>query len=244
MKNASAKVIILLVLSTFGLKAQEETPAQPAPAATTTVASSPTKMRFGLHASPNISYLQTNDPDAETSTMVKFAFGLIVDYNFAPNYSFSTGVDYIFRGGEMALPLVVSSTKTIERTGTYEAGMVQIPLFLKMRTKEFGYMRYYADFGGRLGFPVDQLTEFKDSEAGYEISVDDSEKNYINPIDVMFSIGIGGEYSLGGNTALVAGLYYNRSLADNVKTKNGIIGNEKKYGYRFDYVNLKLGILF
>ena len=240
MKNLNAKVIILLVITTFGLKAQEETPA---PAPVTAPASSETKLRLGLHASPNLSYIQSNDPDAESSSKIKFAFGLIVEYNFAGNYSFSTGVDYIFRGGEMTLP-VQYPNDLVYRTGEYKAGMVQIPLYLKMRTKEFGYMRYFADFGGRLGFPVDQLTEFKDDISGYEVSADDLEKNYINPVDVMFSIGIGGEYSLGGNTALVAGLYYNRSLADNVKTKGGIIGNEKRYGYRFDYVNLKLGILF
>ncbi|AEV33797.1 hypothetical protein Oweho_2837 [Owenweeksia hongkongensis DSM 17368] len=235
MKNLNAKVIILLVITSFGLKAQETTPV----AATT-------PLRFGLHASPNISYIQSNDPDAESSSKVKFAFGLMVEYNFAPNYSFSTGVDYIFRGGELTLPVEVSENPSvfINRTGTYQAGMVQIPLYLKMRTKEFGYMRYFAEFGGRLGFPVDQLTEFEDSSPGFEVQGDALEKNYINPIDVMFSIGLGGEYNLGGNTSLVAGLYYNRSLADNVKTSGGTLGTEKKYGYRFDYINLKVGILF
>src|SRR5690606_37412157 len=124
---------------------------------------------------------------------------LIVEYNFAPNYSFSTGVDYIFRGGELTLPVEVGSGSNvfIDRTGTYKAGMVQIPLYLKMRTKEFGYMRYFADFGGRLGFPVDQIAEFEDASVG--LAPVDEEKNYINPVDVMFSIGLGTEYSLGGN---------------------------------------------
>lgn len=235
MKNLNAKVIILLVITSFGLKAQETTPA-----------ASTTPLRFGLHASPNLSYIQSNDPEAESSAKVKFAFGLMIEYNFAPNYSFSTGVDYIFRGGDLTLPVEVEENPSVivNRMGTYQAGMVQIPLYLKMRTKEFGYMRYFAEFGGRLGFPVDQLTEFEDSAPGYEVQGDALEKNYINPIDVMFSIGLGGEYNLGGNTSLVAGLYYNRSLADNIKTSGGTLGTEKKYGYRFDYVNLKVGVLF
>lgn len=242
MKNLNAKVIILLVITSFGLKAQEETPAATTPV--TTAAPTETKLRLGLHASPNISYIQSNDPDAESASKMKFAFGLIVEYNFAGNYSFSTGVDYIFRGGELTLPVEVASGTgaTIKRTGTYKAGMVQVPLYLKMRTKEFGYMRYFADFGGRLGFPVDQIAEFEDASPG--LAAIDDEKNYINPIDVMFSIGLGGEYNLGGNTSVIAGLYYNRSLTDNIKTTEGTLGTQKKYGYRFDYVNLKLGILF
>jgi len=237
MKNLNAKVLILLLMASMGLQAQETTP---------TTATTP--LRFGIHASPNLSYVQSDDPDADGSTNLKFGFGLMMEYNFAPSYSFSTGIDYIFRGGDLTLPVEVEdnsgNTLEIQRTGTYKAGMVQIPLFLKMQTKEFGYMRYFAEFGGRLGFPVDQIAEFEESRPGYELTEKQLEENYVNIVDVMFSIGIGGEYSLGGSTGLVAGVYYNRSLADNIENNGELLGTQKKYNYRFDYINLKVGILF
>lgn len=231
MKNAVTKIIILFLTTSLGALAQD-------------AVSSNSPLRFGIHATPIISYIQSDDPDAENSSKLKFAFGLMAEYNFAANYSLSTGVDYIFRGGELTLP-VEQGLATANRTGTYKAGMVQIPVFLKMRTNEFGYMRYFAEFGGRLGFPVDQQASFEDSAP--VLTEPDVDLNYINPIDVMFSVGLGTEYSLGGNTSLVAGLYYNRSLADNLKDGQEYraeSGVDTKYHYRFDYVNLKIGILF
>lgn len=235
MKNAVTKVIILFLTTSLGALAQD-------------AVSSNSPLRFGIHVSPNISYIQSDDPEAESASKVKFAFGLMAEYNFAANYSFSTGVDYIFRGGELTLPVAKKNSLgndiEVKRTGVYKAGMVQVPLFLKMRTNEFGYMRYFAEFGGRLGFPVDQTSDFQDNPVGYELTEKESSENYINPIDVMFSIGIGTEYSLGGNTSVVAGLYYNRSLADNLKNTESKLGTADDYNYRFDYVNLKIGILF
>ena len=60
----------------------------------------------------------------------------------------------------------------------------------------------------------------------------------------MFSVGLGGEYDLGGQTALLLGIYYNRSLFDNINADGQRVLGEKGNTYRFDYVNLKIGVLF
>ena len=99
--------------------------------------------RFGVHATPMLNYISTNDGSAETKSKIRFGFGLISEYKFASNYSLSTGVDILKRGGELTLK---------DTVGSYSANYINIPLVLKMKSREFGYFTYYAKFGGGLSF--------------------------------------------------------------------------------------------
>lgn len=184
------------------------------------------KFTFGIHASPALNYISTNDNDAENNTTLKFGFGLLTEYKFADNYSLSTGIDIVKQGGELKLR---------DTVGDYTAGYVKIPLLLKMRTRQFGYITYYGKFGGGISIKTDEEVSF---------SPDLSEKldSYINPINVNFAIGGGLEYSLGGSTSLTAGIIYNRSLVDNLTDKNDQLDSNSQY--RFDNVSLTLGVIF
>lgn len=223
MKNLSAKIMILLLTTSLGLLAQN-TPKQ-------------TAFRFGIHASPNFSYIASSDPGAQSSLKIKFGFGLIAEYNFAENYSLSTGIDYVMRGGELTITRTNDlGNNVFARKGTYNSGFIQLPILLKMRTREFGYFRYFAEFGGSVDISTDEQTDFKPI-------ILNPHDSYVPLANVMFTIGVGTEYSLGGQTSLLLGLYYNRSLIDNLNNYSEI-GTQKKYSYRFDYVSLKLGVLF
>lgn len=226
MLKISAKVLILFITSATWLSAQ--TPAE-----------TRTPFRFGIHASPNISYIATSDPTASGNVKLKFGFGLITEFNFADNYSFSTGIDYFFRGAELTVTdpdfQVVNPGYDGPVKGDYRSGFVQVPLMLKMRTRPFGYYTFFADFGGNVGISTDESTVFQPG-------ANEVKDSYIRFAAVMFSIGLGGEYDLGGATSLLLGVYYNRSLFDNLNSDAP--GDLGAYTYRFDYVNLKLGVLF
>lgn len=210
MKNVSAKVIILL-LSLGSLQAQQE---------------EATNFRFGIHGTPAISYINTTNTNAETSTKLKFGFGLLAQYYFADNYAFSTGITVMNRGGKMELR---------DTVGDYSSGFLQIPLMLKMQSRQFGYLTYFAEFGGSIDVGISEKVTF-DPPVAFPLD------SYVRPINLMFTIGLGTEYSLGGKTALVAGLYYNRSLIDNLNNNSQFV--EKSENYRFDFVSLKVGVLF
>lgn len=227
MLKITTKVLILLLTSTTLIQAQS-------PAKTRT------PFRFGVHASPNISFISSSDNTANTDVKMKFGFGLITEFNFADNYSFSTGIDYYFRGGALT---VTDPTFDIEGTpgysgpvkGEYKSGFIQVPLMLKMRTRPFGYYTFFADFGGSLNISTDEKTSFSPTQA-------QNADSYIRAAGAMFTVGLGGEYDLGGQTALLLGVYYNRSLIDNLNP--AAPGDIQQNSYRFDYVNLKLGVLF
>jgi hypothetical protein len=207
-KHIYAKVAILLLMSTTALQAQ--------------------KFRFGIHTTPTFNWINNNQPNAEAGLSVKFSYGLIAEYAFAENYSLSTGVDIMRRGGK----LTVNDT-----VGNYSAGFVQLPIALKLRTREFGYMTYFARFGGAIGVETGETSEFEPNR------LPSSElDSYINPLTASFLFGAGAEYSLGSSSAIVVGIDYHRSLFDNLVDDNP--GLQDKYNYRFDYLNLTIGFLF
>ncbi len=208
MRHIYAKVAILLLISTTALQAQ--------------------KFRFGIHTTPTFNWINSNQSDAETGLSVKFSYGLIAEYAFAENYSFLSGIDIMRRGGK----LTVNDT-----VGDYSAGFVQLPIALKLRTREFGYITYFAKFGGTIAVETGETVEFEPNRnATSELD------NYINPVSSTFLFGAGLEYSLGSSSAVVVGIDYHRSLFDNLIDDDPRLST--KNTYRFDYVNLTIGFLF
>lgn len=188
------------------------------------------KFQFGIHAMPLLNYVSTEDQDAETASKLKFGFGLITQYNFTDRYSFATGVDILNRAGDISLR---------DTTGSYSAGFVNIPILLKMRSNEVGYMTYFAKFGGGLSFKTSEKVEFNPEFDKNKVEELDY---YISPLNITFAIGGGVEYNLGGSTSLVAELTYNRSLVDNFSSDNIYLTSDAKY--KLDYIALMVGIIF
>jgi opacity protein-like surface antigen len=182
--------------------------------------------RFGIHATPSINYIETDNDDASNDVGLKFGFGLLAEYAFSDKYSFATGVDILRRGGELTIN---------DTVGDYNGGFINIPLQLKMRTRQFGYFTYFANFGGGLSFKTSEKVSFS-PEGIQEID------GFINPVNMTFAIGGGVEYSLGGSTSLLLGINYNRSLFNNLSDDNSVLNENSSY--RFDHVGITVGIIF
>src|SRR5690606_10017428 len=120
------------------------------------------------------------------------------EYAFADKYSLATGLTISQLGGKL---------EVMDTLGDYSAGFVQIPILLKMRTREFGYFTYFAEFGGLVGVETGERIDLSPSR-----DVAKDLDSYVNPINANFRISVGAEYSLGGSTALFTALSYNRSL--------------------------------
>lgn len=182
--------------------------------------------RFGLKASPTLNWLKpdTKGVTAEGSKLA-FSWGFMADYYFADNYAFATGVDLVSRGGK------VSINDTVHKT--YKAKYIELPITIKMRTNEIGYIRYFGQFGFTPGLNISAKGDQKTptiNTTGNDIKGD------INAFNVALTIGLGIEYSLGGNTALVVSANFNNGFTDISKSKDSkIISN---------YVALNVGVLF
>tara|TARA_B110000046_G_C12932455_1_gene372052 strand:- start:246 stop:1064 length:819 start_codon:yes stop_codon:yes gene_type:complete len=241
------------------------------------------KVRFGLLASPNLGWMRPNIPDFDKSGLqsrLGFGYGLMLDYKFSnsPNYLLSTGINLTTNGGGMVQPYYDSLITGITNdtsyyfTGkldrTYRLQYVNIPILLKMRTNEIGYMTYFGAIGFDLGI---RTRAFANDAFDWEPGVipepsDEKDVNIQDRIN-LFRLGInltvGGEFNLSGNTNAYFGIGWHNTFTNifrktaankilitdsdgnpalNESTKRAIVGEYKSAVS--NYISLDLGIYF
>jgi len=206
--------------------------AQTAP--TTMSPGSKQMFHFGLKAAPSLAWL-VSDTKGLTSDGLKFGFsyGLITEFNFTDHYAFATGLDITYRGGKFSQE---NDSSVIKNTLNLE--YIEIPLTLKLKTNEIGYMTYFLQFGVAPGLNIrargDSTITFKNGASPVTSSGSDI-KDSINNLNVAMIISGGIEYSLSGSTVLLASLNFNNGFLD------VLVGNKKANS---DYLALTIGILF
>ncbi len=182
------------------------------------------KITFGIHADPSICWLS---PDLKTTlndgARPGFNFGLTINKYFTDNYSFSSGISIVNAGGRL-----VSSETTIMEFDNFEATVmpgdpvsykisyVSIPIGLKLQTNQIGYITFFSD----LGIDPKVVTGGKIDIPSLNITKENANKE-LRLINLSYHITAGIEYSLGGTTALVLGLNFDKNFLDITKD-NGV----------------------
>jgi len=239
------------------------------------------KVRFGLLASPNLGWMRPNISDFEKSGLqsrLGFGYGLMLDYKFSnsPNYLLSTGINLATNGGGMVQPydsLItdITNNTSYHFTGkldrTYRLQYVNIPILLKMRTNEIGYMTYFGAIGFDLGI---RTRAFANDAFDWEPSViqepsDEKDVNIQDRIN-LFRLGInltvGGEFNLSGNTNAYYGIGWHNTFTNIFRNTpanrilvpdsdgnpsigtNGFATVGKNKSAVSNYISLDLGIYF
>ena len=229
------------------------------------------KFRFGLQFSPNVSWLKANTSGYESNgTKIGYSYGLSFEYFLSKNYLFSTGLSMLYTGGKLnykgtAVDLVEIYPAEIDVA--YNLRYIEIPLLLKLRTNEIGYLTYFGQFGFKTGFNyrsnANYSYEYRDPNfptfsKNTSGSSDDVSKE-INFVNMSLAIGVGIEYNISGNTSLSLGLTYNNGFINQLDTKvnildangNALIDNngnpvysEKVASANLNYIALNIGIYF
>lgn len=213
--------------------------------------------RFGLKAAALFCWMKpeiTND-DNKTYTVDggggRFggAWGPIAEFQLNETFLISTGVDVNYTS--FKLKGVFNSTGSsglVEWNRKYKARMFEIPVMLKFRTKEIGYMRYFGLFGLGLGGLYKSSAESSSSSSSV-VALDNKYGKYIKEFRGSVLVGAGVEYSLSGNTALVGSLVFNNGLFDVLNDQIDITKpNDPFSNIEFkaitNYMQLNVGILF
>ena len=217
------------------------------------------KFRFGLKAAPSVSWLKPDTKEfKQEKAGLKFSYGLMTEFALAENYSFVTGLEVTTVGGGLTFPdssyymsdPADSLSVYFLNTRTYDLKYVDLPILLKMKTNEIGYMTYFGQFGFNLSFRTkaraDDTGTLKGS-SNVEFSDIEIEKD-INLLRVALNLGLGAEYNVTGNTSIIFGLSYSNGFTNALKKNSTTIKN--KTGAPLaqkavsNYVSLNVGVLF
>ncbi|MFT6166085.1 MAG: hypothetical protein ACJAV5_001270 [Vicingaceae bacterium] len=186
--------------------------------------------QLGLQFSPSIGWLKPVGDNIEADgAKIGYTFGVIGDFNISDNYIFSTGIQLVNTGFTAIKPDVQEVTNT---QGDLENGYgstvadvrlnyIEVPLTLKLRTNEVGYMKYYAQVGLGLAANYRALADEKftyvpaNGNSSQPISNEEVDYNdEINLFRAALIIGAGVEYNLSGSTSLVAGVTFNNGFTN------------------------------
>lgn len=168
------------------------------------------KVELGLQFSPGFAWLKPSEKELKNDGMkLGFNYGVNLDVMFSDNYGIGTGLLMSHQGGKLTILDTIKAT--------YKFQYLDLPVFLKMRTGEIGYIRYYGTFGVVPGFRLSAKGQASFGGATYD---EEDIKDQINLINISLAIGGGVQYILSGTTRLVGGIEYNNGFSDLLKDKN------------------------
>jgi len=201
------------------------------------------KYTFGLRAAPQIYWMKPNTEKYEgNGVKLGFSWGFVGEYNYTPNYSFSTGFNLLFNGGKLKFPATVSSdTGTMART--YYLKSIEIPLTLKMRTNPIDNIRYYGQIGLGTAFRFDARNS--DEFVHGNTTVTTGKATYSNTSFLRESliIGLGAEYIMKAGTILSTGVAFNNGFTDMLTGKNSSNPSVRENATS-SFVELNVAVLF
>jgi hypothetical protein len=204
-------------------------------------AQSPYNIRFGLQLSPTFTWMQSDASIINGNGVnLGLKLAMIGEYYFAENYAVTSGLGFAFNHGGTLRYDAEDSYWNLDGSLRnadlkYSVQYIEIPVGLKMRTREFGYLRYFAEPHIAFGFRSQSRGDIKGADIN-DVDI----REFINPVAMSWGLGIGAEYSISESTALVGGLYYQNMFTD--MTKDVDMGDES--GSNLSGITLRLGVLF
>lgn len=212
-------------------------------AASVVQAQEQSKFRFGLKGALNLGWSKAESKNIGGNGMaLGYAYGLMGDYYFQKNYALSTEFlfSHVHNKFQFEQPMYQSSD--VDNNGKidtfnlvsarFRSQYLQIPLSMKFRTKEIGYLTYWAQFGVGPGFLISAKADYEGVEpvGDYEdLPVNDKSSDVYHLADVKTGasfddkvfffrfpviIGAGIDYKMAGNASLHLGLRIENSFSD------------------------------
>ncbi|MGA9648233.1 porin family protein [Pedobacter sp.] len=195
--------------------------------------------RLGLTATPTVGWIKPEQGKTE-GIGLGFSYGLIGDFNFAPNYSFSTALTITTINGKSTEinvnPYHMSSSNTnpVGYDLKYRMQYIELPLTIKLKTLKTDGRRFYGQFGLSNGFNISakQNAVRNGAQVGDNQNISDYSRFYRAGL----IIGGGGEFDVSGNTSIMAGLTFNNGFTNIVKDNSRNVKNH--------YLALNFGFFF
>ena len=205
--------------------------------------------KFGLKAIPSVNWYKPDDKKKLESagSLLKFGYGLMMDFKLAGAAWFCSGLQVDYDGGKLNFLDTVCYQLNLDNefvkdpvdsnlnfrldTRTYKVNYLTIPLTLRLRTNEVGMMTYFGQFGFPLSIrmkarAVDEVRPITDRDpvntfGSISTKEDLDITNDMGVMNIGLTIGGGAEYNMSGSTSIIFGINYTQGFL-NVLRPNSI----------------------
>lgn len=201
-------------------------------------------VRFGIMASPQFAFSRSNDQMvSQDGIKLGLQYGLMIDFALDLNqrYAVHTGFYHSLTGARIIQSVDSAGTTVLTKSQHFKYQYINIPLTMRLRTNEIGYITYWGQFGVTPGILVSsRIDQTADPDPNGQFTRENEKLDGAVPINLSLTLGGGIEYSLGGATSLIAGLQYNNGFTNVYDDKDG----DKDDKLSFRNVRLRFGFLF
>lgn len=208
-------------------------------------------VRFGIKLAPNMGWVKPDTKGLKKGgSKFGYSFGLMGDFMIGGNgnYAFATGVLLNNIGGKLTTPVTVNGDSKDLETELH-LRYIEIPLTMKLKTSEIGYMTYYGQIGVSAAFNIRAKADFEtvDQTTNKVVLVEDEDvADDVSMFKAALVVGGGLEYNFSGNTSLLVGVTYNgafTNLYDGLEyiDENGSKKDVKAFA---NYIELTTGVFF
>ncbi len=196
-------------------------------------------LRFIVFADPQVAWLSPEAGSIESAGIRGgLNAGFEMDNFFSTSYAFSTGLSINSIGGKLKFsnPFPVHFADFTDSIAPgniliYKLQYIDFPFGLKFTTREIGYSTIYVKLG--FGTHLNIRSRADISARGIE---NENLKGEIALINLSYHFGAGVQYSLGGQTSVVAGFEYRHRFFD--------IASSPHYKALLNSLSLRAGVLF
>ena len=174
-------------------------------------------VKMGLFLAPSINSININDFE-NGKKKIALNYGYIIEYAFSENHFLESGFEISKKSGEI-------------NNISYKSHYFVLPIHVKMKSRSFGYLTYYAKTGPSFGVKIRDKVEGVNENLNYGEGTS---------FMLMLNVSIGTEYSLKQESILFAEIFI----------KNGITKGWKDAGassydtFLMNQLGVSVGFLF
>jgi opacity protein-like surface antigen len=202
-------------------------------------------VRLGLKVAPNIAWMTPNEKNYKYNGVAAgVSLGFVSEFNLTEHYAITTGFNFSFLSGNLQLPYTLApDTGTLDRK--YNFRYLEIPLLVKMKTREYGNFTLFGQIGFGTGFNLRTKVNDKFATDHNGVKTDKSNLSAHETSFIREAIlaGVGAEYKIDESVSLLVGLSYSNSLNNVLQGKN-TADNSLTNRSSLNYVELNIGVLF
>lgn len=225
------------------------------------------RFRFGAFVAPTISYMKpTTDKSDDNNHLVSsggsktgFTYGLMMEYWFADNYGFASGLHMNNAKGQLLTTHTAPNTPDAIRSSDiyYKLNYLEIPVNIKMRTDPIENFTFFGQAGFTLGINVGKKVNYNiiaNNAAGIAGSpiIGENEKLKgtlaISPVLLSMNIGVGAEYPINNKLSGYFGFFFNNGFLPDVTNpsqyKISGVPEFKDANTRLNNFAFRLGLFF